>query len=216
MADYLLEARNQMVDRQLAARGIHDPRLLAAMRKVPRHLFCDPPGHPEAYEDYPLPIGFGQTISQPYMVAAMTERLRLTGTERVLEIGTGSGYQTAILAELAAEVYSVERIPELVDRAGETLDGQGCGNVRIRVGDGTLGWPEQAPFDRILVTAGAPRVPPPLTQQLAGGGILVIPVGGRFMQELTVVTRRGDKLDEDTAMGCTFVKLIGEEGWDEV
>lgn len=203
-----------MVDRQIAARGISDERVLAAMRTVPRHLFCNPPGHAEAYRDHPLGIGEDQTISQPYMVALMTECLRLTGAERVLEIGTGSGYQTGILAEIAAEVCSVERIAVLADRARETLRDQGYENVRIRVGDGTLGWPEHAPYERIIVTAGAPRVPAALAEQLADGGVLVIPVGDRSVQTLMIVTREGAKFREETSCGCRFVKLIGEEGWD--
>ena len=204
-----------MVAVQLAARDITDPRVLAAMRKIPRHLFCDPPNHPEAYADYPLPIGEGQTISQPYMVAYMTQCLSLTGAERVLEIGTGSGYQTAILAELEGEVYSIERIPYLAERAGRILSELGYRNVVIAVRDGTLGWPERAPYDRIVATAGAPRVPPALTEQLADGGILVIPVGGLHMQTLTIVTRHGDQLIEQADFSCAFVRLIGREGWEE-
>ena len=203
-----------MVAAQIEPRNISDARVLAAMRQVPRHLFCDPPGHPEAYRDYPLSIGSGQTISQPYMVALMTERLQLAGPERVLEIGTGSGYQTAILAGLAAEVVSVERVAALAERARETLREQGYENVRIEIGDGTLGWPGGAPYDRILVTAGAPRMPPSLKAQLADGGRLVIPVGPRYLQMLTVVTRRGGRFVEETGCACTFVRLIGKEGWD--
>ncbi|MFH1730825.1 MAG: protein-L-isoaspartate(D-aspartate) O-methyltransferase [Planctomycetota bacterium] len=214
MARDFAEERERMIAAQIASRGINDRRLLAAMRKVPRHLFCRPPGHPEAYCDYPLSIGEGQTISQPYIVALMTDRLRLTGAERVLEIGTGSGYQTAILAELAAEVVSVERIDALAERARKTLQEQGYENVRVEVGDGTLGRPDGAPYDRVIVTAGSPEVPPSLMQQLGDGGIMVIPVGPRYLQSLTVVTRRGDKFDEQADCACTFVKLIGKEGWD--
>lgn len=205
--------RQRMVEFQIAPRGIGDDRLLRAMRKVPRHMFCVPTEHPEAYDDHPLSIGAGQTISQPYMVALMTDRLALTGSERVLEIGTGSGYQTAILAELAAEVVSVERIPELADRARETLQKLEYRNVEIVVGDGTLGWPGRAPYDRIIVTAGAPHVPAPLKEQLSDGGILVIPVGSRGMQTLTIITREGKKCREKADCACVFVKLIGQEGW---
>ncbi len=207
--------RDRMVESQLAARDLTDQRVLSAMRKIPRHLFCTPTTHPEAYGDHPLPIGEGQTISQPYMVALMTQELRLTGSEKVLEIGTGCGYQTAILAELAALVYSVERIATLADRARKTLDGLACHNVHIKVGDGTLGWPEHAPYDRILVTASPPEIPQSLTQQLADGGILVIPVGDHYMQTLTILTREGDKFNERTGCACTFVKLIGREGWQD-
>jgi len=213
VSDPFLAQRERMVEYEIAARGIRDERVLAAMREVPRHLFCDPAGHPESYNDHPLQIGEGQTISQPYMVALMTEYLRLAGPEKVLEIGTGSGYQTAILAKLAAEVFSVERVGVLARRAEETLRSQGYDNVQIRVGDGTLGWPEHAPYDRIIVTAGAPQAPPSLTGQLADGGLLVIPVGSRHMQTLSIITRDKDKLRERTGCSCIFVKLIGEEGW---
>ncbi len=213
MARDFTDERERMVATQIEPRAIGDPRVLAAMRTVPRHLFCVPRDHLEAYRDHPLPIGEGQTISQPYMVALMTRELHLTGTERVLEIGTGSGYQAAILAELAAEVVSVERIPALADRARETLAELGYGNVRIEVGDGTLGWPESAPYDRIIVTAGSPEVPPSLKGQLADGGTLIIPVGPRFLQSLTSVVRRGDRFEEQAGCACTFVKLVGKEGW---
>ena len=214
MPDEFAAEREQMVESQIAGRGIRDPRVLAALRKVPRHLFCPGRNRFEAYDDHPLEIGEGQTISQPYMVALMTECLRLRGPERILEIGTGSGYQTAILAELAAQVHSVERIPALARRAAERLENLGYQNIEFLVGDGTLGWPEHAPYDRIIVTAGAPSVPTSLTAQLADQGLLVIPVGERYFQTLTLVTRRGDRLDTEAACGCTFVKLIGKEGWD--
>ncbi len=210
-----VQEREQMVLHQIAARGIDDARVLAAMRKVPRHLFCRPAGRPDAYADHPLDIGEGQTISQPYMVALMTQELHLAGPERVLEIGTGSGYQTAILAELAAEVFSVERIGSLAERARGILAAQGYNNVRVFVGDGTLGWPGGAPYDRILVTAGAPDVPAALTEQLADGGILVAPVGDQHVQVLTTVTRKGDRLHRETGPACVFVRLIGEQGWRE-
>ena len=213
MARDFAAERERMVATQIEPRDIRDARVLGAMRKVPRHLFCAPPGHREAYCDFPLSIGDGQTISQPYMVALMTDRLELAGSERVLEIGTGSGYQTAILAELAADVVSVERIASLAERARATLSEQGCGNVRVEIGDGTLGWPDGAPYDRIIVTAGAPEVPPSLKAQLADNGRLVIPVGESRLQTLTVVTRHGDCFDEEADCICTFVKLIGKDGW---
>ncbi len=213
MAKDFAAERDRMVAVQIEPRDIKDVRVLDAMRKVPRHPFCDPPGHREAYCDFPLSIGEGQTISQPYMVALMTDRLELTGSERVLEIGTGSGYQTAILAELAADVVSVERIASLAERARATLNEQGYGNVRVEIGDGTLGWPDAAPYDRIIVTAGAPEVPPSLRAQLADNGRLVIPVGQSRLQMLTVITRHGDCFSEEVDCACTFVKLIGKEGW---
>lgn len=208
-------ARERMVTEQLQRRGIQDERVLAAMRKVPRHLFVDPLLGWRAYDDSPLSIGEGQTISQPYMVAVMTAALTLQGSERVLEIGTGSGYQTAVLAELAAHVYSIERVPALAERAQKTLARLEYNNVSIRVGDGTMGWPEASPFDAIVVTAGAPRVPPPLVQQLNVGGRLVIPVGSSYAQTLQRVTKRDDGIDYEELVGCVFVKLIGEHGWHE-
>jgi len=205
--------RERMVAEQLERRGIRDARVLRAMAKVPRHRFVDEALVGRAYGDYPLPIGERQTISQPYMVALMTETLELVGHERVLEVGTGSGYQTAILAELCSKVFSVERITTLANRAIATLDSLGCYNVLVRVGDGSLGWREEAPFDAILVTAAAPAVPEALAEQLTLKGRLVIPVGNAYGQEL----RRGIK--EETGMrwselgGCVFVKLIGEQAW---
>ncbi len=199
--------------RELREEGIHDARVLAALARVPRHAFVPPHLLPHAYEDRPLPIGHGQTISQPYIVALSTEALALRPLDRALEIGTGSGYQTAILAELAGEVYTVERVPELAASAEERLRTLGYTNVRFRVGDGTLGWPEEAPFDAILVTAAAPRVPNPLLAQLAPGGRMVIPVGGRVSQELVLVRRDGDRWVQRRLCPCTFVPLIGEEGW---
>jgi protein-L-isoaspartate(D-aspartate) O-methyltransferase len=208
------EARERMVADQLIARGISDPRVLAAFRKVPRQLFIPPDRRGDAYGDHPAPIGLGQTISQPYMVAVMTEKLALTGVETVLEVGTGSGYQAAILAELAARVYSVERIPALAGAARRALEEQGYHNVLVRVGDGTLGWPEYAPFDRILVTAGGPEIPPPLLAQLAEGGLLLAPVGGESMQQLTLVKREaGGSFSVTPLEHCVFVKLIGRHGW---
>lgn len=208
-------ARERMVKEQLERRGIADVRVLEAMRKVPRHLFVDPSLSWRAYEDCPLSIGEGQTISQPYMVAIMTAALSLEGSERVLEIGTGSGYQAGVLAELAARVYSIERIPLLAERAERTLAGLGYHNVSIRVGDGSLGWREAAPFEAIVVTAGAPEVPAPLVAQLRVGGRLVIPVGSSSAQTLRRVVRREESVEEEELVGCVFVKLIGKHGWQE-
>jgi len=205
--------RLRMVERQIRARGVRDERVLEAMRKVPRHVFVPPDLVDEAYEDHPLSIGKGQTISQPYIVALMTEALELEGNEKVLEVGTGSGYQTAILAELAREVYSIERIPELAREAERRLEDLGYTNVHIKVGNGTLGWPEEAPFDAIMVTAGAPKVPGPLKAQLADGGRLVIPVGSEFHQILYRVKRQKDTFSEEALTSCVFVPLVGEEGW---
>ncbi|MCL4503524.1 MAG: protein-L-isoaspartate(D-aspartate) O-methyltransferase [Deltaproteobacteria bacterium] len=205
--------RERMVDQQIEARGVADLRVLAAMRKVPRHLFI--PSHlwDQAYNDYPLPIGENQTISQPYIVALMTELLEITETDRVLEVGTGSGYQAAILAELAAEVFSIDRVGGLADQARQVLDSLGYTNIKIRVGDGTLGWPEEMPFDAIIVTAGAPKVPRPLTEQLALGGRLVIPVGDVWSQTLTCVRKTREGLKFEYHGGCRFVRLIGKYGW---
>lgn len=206
-------ARRRMVQEQLIPRGITDRRVLEALAKVPRHLFVPEALWHQAYSDRPLPIGYGQTISQPYIVALMTEALELRGDERVLEVGTGSGYQAAILAELAKQVYSVERMPELAKRARRILDRLGYGNVLIRVGDGSKGWPERAPFDAIIVTAGAPKVPKALLQQLKIGGRMVIPVGDEQSQELLKIVRLKDGFQQEELGGCRFVKLIGEEGW---
>lgn len=208
-------ARDRMVTEQLQGRGIRDARVLEAMRKVPRHLFVDPMVGWKAYDDSPLSIGEGQTISQPYMVAIMTAALSLQGNERVLEIGTGSGYQTAVLAELAARVYSIERIPALAERAEKILARLKYENVSVRIADGTMGWPEESPFDAIVVTAGAPHVPPPLLEQLQIGGRLVIPVGPSHAQTLRRVIKREDGVEEEESVGCVFVKLIGEHGWHE-
>ena len=207
--------REEMVSRQLKPRRIRDERVLAAFRQVPRHLFAPGSGLREAYADHPLPIGEGQTISQPYMVALMTRCLGLSGVEKVLEIGTGSGYQAAILSRLAAEVYTVERIAVLAGRTGELFKRLGYDNISIRVGDGTLGWKEFAPYDAIIVTAGSPGVPPPLVEQLAEGGRLVIPAGSGYSQRLLVLERRGDKIIERDEGGCVFVPLIGKYGWKE-
>jgi len=214
--DRYKKQRQKMVDSQIRARGIADERLLAAMEKIPRHLFVDSGLTEQAYNDNPLPIGESQTISQPYIVALMTEALALTGKEKVLEIGTGSGYQTAILAELAGQVFSVERIASLASAARKWLDQLNYFNVAIRVGDGTYGWREEAPYDGIIVTAGAPRIPQILVEQLAIGGRLVIPVGGRISQELFRVTRLSEEagdIKKESLGGCRFVDLIGEYGW---
>ena len=209
------DQRARMVERQLRARGIRSERVLRVMGEVPREAFLPRSGQAEAYADRALPLGQGQTVSQPYMVAVMTEALLLEPSDRVLEIGTGSGYQTAILCPLAARVYSVERIPELSHAAAETLHALGYENVEIRVGDGTLGWPEEAPFDAILVTAGAPRIPDSLKAQLSeDGGRLVAPVGDRYIQELTRVVRTGNDFTSEGLLSCRFVPLVGEEGWE--
>ena len=212
--DQFAAARNRMVEQQIRARGVADPRVLAALRLVPRHRFVPEHLWSQAYGDYPLPIGEDQTISQPYIVSLMTEILELQETDRVLEVGTGSGYQAAVLAELAAAVFSIDRKGGLADQARSILDSLGYRNIRIRVGDGTLGWPEEAPFDGILVTAGAPQVPRPLVEQLAVGGRLVIPVGDRFTQTLTRVRQTGEGLKFEYYGGCRFVRLIGKYGWD--
>ena len=205
--------RLKMVDEQLVARGIKDPRVLSAMGRVPRHLFVEEALQDRAYGDHALPIGEHQTISQPYMVALMTESLGLKGPERVLEIGTGSGYQTAVLAELAGRVYSIERIAVLADRARRSLASLGYRNVSIKVFDGTYGWKEQSPFDVILVTAGSPEVPAPLIEQLKIGGRMLIPVGDRTTQVLKKVTKTATGIEVTELTGCVFVPLIGGHGW---
>jgi protein-L-isoaspartate(D-aspartate) O-methyltransferase len=201
------------IDDQLVARGIHDARVLDAMRRVPRHRFVDIGALDLAYADRALPIGDGQTISQPYMVAAMTEALKLHGHERVLDVGTGSGYQAAILAELAREVVTIERLPELAEAARARLESLGYRTVTVVVGDGSVGFAESAPYDGILVAAASPRVPPSLKQQLTDGGRLVIPVGPPDQQRLTVVMRAADSFVETVQEGCVFVLLRGAEGW---
>lgn len=213
MATDFERARLRMVDEQLAGRGIKDPRVLSAMGRVPRHLFVDEALRDRAYGDHALPIGERQTISQPYMVALMTELLVLGGTERVLEIGTGSGYQTAVLAELAAEVCSVERIPVLAARARGILNTLGYRNVAVKVFDGTHGWKEKGPFDGIVVTAGSPDIPKPLVDQLKAGGRLIIPVGDRATQDLKKVTKGPAGLRVESVTGCVFVPLVGDHGW---
>jgi protein-L-isoaspartate(D-aspartate) O-methyltransferase len=212
--DQFAAVRSRMVDQQIRVRGVLDPRVLAALRRVPRHLFVPEHLWDQAYNDYPLPIGEDQTISQPYIVALMTELLELQPTDRVLEIGTGSGYQAAILAELAATVFSIDRVGGLAHQAKAMLYSLGYKNIQIRVGDGTLGWPEEMPFDAIIVTAGAPKVPRPLTEQLALGGRLVIPVGDVWSQTLTCVRQTKEGLKFEYHGGCRFVRLIGKYGWD--
>ncbi|HMK48422.1 MAG TPA: protein-L-isoaspartate(D-aspartate) O-methyltransferase [Thermodesulfovibrionales bacterium] len=207
------QLRESMVRTQLIPRGISDKRVLEAMGRVPRHLFVPEAIQERAYDDMALSIGEGQTISQPYMVAVMTELLELNGDEKVLEIGTGSGYQAAILAELAKDVYTVERVAELAEAAGKRLHSLRYDNIRITVTDGTLGWPEKSPFDRIIFTAGAPRMPQPLIEQLADGGIILGPVGDRTSQELLKVRKTKGGLKEEYHTPCVFVPLIGDYGW---
>jgi protein-L-isoaspartate(D-aspartate) O-methyltransferase len=205
--------RHKMVERQIRRRGVRDERVLAAMTKVPRHEFVPETEQLYAYADRPLGIGYGQTISQPYMVAMMTEALEPSAHKRVLEIGTGSGYQAAILAELVAEVYTVERVPELLETARARLEALGCENCHFRHADGSIGWPDEAPFDGIIVTAAAPAVPQSLVSQLADGGVLLVPTGARWMQELIKITKVGDSVRERHLLDCVFVPLLGEEGW---
>jgi len=207
-------ARKRMVQEQIVGRGITTPRLLEVFQKVPRHLFVQEAMAVQAYSDGPLPIGEKQTISQPYIVALMTDLLELTGNDHVLEIGTGSGYQTAILASLVRRVWTIERIRPLAMQARKVLDTLHLLNVNIKVGDGTLGWPEEGPFDAILVTAGAPAVPETLAAQLAPGGRLVIPVGDESNQTLLRIRKAADgTLTQETGIGCRFVPLIGQQGW---
>ena len=208
-------ARNRMVEGQLISRGIKDARVLETMRKIPRHRFVDEALISQAYNDHPLPIGEKQTISQPYMVAMMTEALELEGSEKVLEIGTGSGYQTAILAELAEKIYSIERIRSLSIKARRILDQLEYFNVVLTVSDGTVGLKEEAPFDAIIVTAGSPDVPQPLVDQLGMGGRLVVPVGDRYTQSLMRIVRGKEGITKTDLGGCRFVNLLGRHGWKE-
>jgi protein-L-isoaspartate(D-aspartate) O-methyltransferase len=205
-----------MVERQIVAKGIQDPLVIEAMKRVPRHRFVEEALWSQAYGDYPLPIGDKQTISQPFMVALMTQALELRGGEKVLEIGTGSGYQAAILSQIASRVYSVERISRLARRARQVLDEIGCTNVNIKLSDGTIGWESEAPFDGIVVTAGSPKVPSHYLEQLTIGGRLIIPVGGRGSQVLKCIVRQSsDEFKEENLLGCRFVPLIGKDGWSE-
>jgi len=206
-------ARKRMVEEQIAARGVLNPRLLAVMESVPRHLFVPADDLPWAYADGPLPIGHGQTISQPYIVALMTELLQVESTDRVLEVGTGSGYQAAVLGQMAVEVHTVEVIPDLAAQAARTLTDLGYANVHVHAGDGSLGWSETAPYDGILVAAAAPSAPQPLLDQLAEGGRLVIPVGSRGFQQLEVWRRTGQEFERQVNLAVAFVPLRGEYGW---
>jgi len=208
-------ARERMVKNQLIPRGIKDERVLEAMGKIPRHLFIEEALAGEAYNDHPVPIDEKQTISQPYIVALMTEALELEGEENTLEIGTGSGYQTAILAELSSRVYTVERIKSLLVNARKLLAELGYSNILFKAFDGTLGWNEYAPFDAIMVTAGAPSLPGPLMDQLADNGRMIVPVGDRYSQELIKVIRKGNSLEQENLGGCRFVNLIGVHGWPD-
>ena len=212
--DYRL-ARERMVKNQLIPRGITDDKVLQAMGKVHRHLFVEEALMGEAYNDHPLPIGYKQTISQPYIVALMTQALGLTGDEKTLEIGTGSGYQTAILAELSKTVYTIERIIPLKEKAMKLLNQLGYRNIRFKAYDGSLGWKEMKPFDAIIVTAGAPRVPDPLLEQLAVGGKMIIPIGDKYSQELIKVTKKKKDYKKENLGGCRFVELIGLYGWKD-
>ena len=206
--------RKDMVEYQLKRRGISDKKVIDAFLKVEREKFVLPEMKDMAYDDTPLPIGEGQTISQPYIVALMTEALELEGNEKVLEIGTGSGYQAAILAEIGCEVYSVERIPSLAERAKKLLEKLGY-NVKVKIGDGTLGWIEHAPYDRIIVTAAGPHIPKPLIEQLKDGGKLIMPVGNYFSQDLILLEKKGKNLIKKNLGGCQFVPLKGKEGWND-
>ncbi len=212
MKDTLI-ARKNMVDEQIARRGVKDQRVLNAFLEVPRHKFVEEYLKYKAYDDYPLSIGYGQTISQPYMVALMTEAINPQPTEKILEIGTGSGYQAAILSRLCSAVYTIERISALASRARKALDDLGYFNVHIRLGDGTMGLPQDAPYDAIIVTAGAPHVPTSLIEQLSEDGRLIIPVGDEGLQDLRRFTRTKDGIKEESLGGCRFVKLIGKNGW---
>ena len=207
--------RERMVKEQIIARGVEDERVLDAMMQVPRHLFVDKVYVHQAYNDYPLSVGHGQTISQPYMVAAMTELLSLKPDDTVLEIGTGSGYQAAILALLCKMVYTVERVSALKEIARERLEKLGFSNIAFLIGDGSLGWPQYAPYDGIIVTAGAPEVPNALIEQLAEKGRLVIPVGSEYFQTLNLVTKQRGRIFRKEFFECTFVPLLGKQGWKE-
>lgn len=214
MTDSFETARERMVQEQLRSRGISDANVLRAMGEVPRHLFVEEVLHPQAYGDHPLPIGGDQTISQPLIVAAMTEALELKGTENVLEIGTGSGYQAAVLSRLCAKVYTVERISSLLAGARKVFDSLRYYNILSRLDDGTMGWQEYAPYDAIIVTAGGPEVPQPLVDQLADNGRMVIPVGDREVQQLHLVKKNDGEVEVTIMESVRFVSLIGEHGWN--
>jgi protein-L-isoaspartate(D-aspartate) O-methyltransferase len=207
--------REDMVKRQIEARGISDQQVLSALRKVPRHLFVSEALRDQAYGDFPLPIGEQQTISQPYIVAEMTQALQLTEDDRVLEIGTGSGYQAAVLAEIAYRVFTIERIHSLLVNARRLFDALKYHNIVTRLGDGTAGWPDEGPFNAIMITAGAPKIPEPLVRQLALGGRMVVPVGDQHSQELIKVIRDEKGIHQSNLGGCRFVKLVGEHGWND-
>jgi len=209
------ETPGEAIVRQVSDKGIRDPRVLGAMASVPRDRFLPPETRDRALDDRAVDIGLEQTISQPFIVAVMTLELALTGAERVLEIGTGSGYQAAILAHLAGQVYTVERFAELSLRARGVLDGLGLTNIHFRIGDGTLGWPEEAPFDRIIVTAAAPMLPPSLFRQLAEAGRIVAPIGNDELQQINIVRKVKGRALARKVLSCRFVKLVGEEGWSE-
>jgi protein-L-isoaspartate(D-aspartate) O-methyltransferase len=211
--DYRL-ARERMVRNHLISRGITDKRVLLTMGRIQRHLFIEEALHGEAYNDHPLPIGHQQTISQPFIVALMTEALELKGTEKTLEIGTGSGYQTAILADLSKTVYTVERIRPLQENARRLLESQGFSNILFKANDGTYGWKDFEPYDAILVTAGSPKIPEPLLKQLSERGRMIIPVGNRAGQDLIKVTRVGNSFKEENLGSCRFVDLVGAYGWN--
>lgn len=213
--EHFTTSRGRMVQEQLLGRDIVDPRTIAAMLEVPRHLFVDDAMRGRAYGDYPLPIGAGQTISQPYIVAMMTQALGLIGTEKVLEIGTGSGYQAAVLSRICAQVYTVERINSLLARARQIFDKLRYYNIRAKLDDGTVGWPENGPYDAIIVTAGGPEVPQPLVDQLSEGGRLIIPVGDQHVQELQLVEKNEGQVEITRLASVRFVDLVGEHGWSK-
>jgi protein-L-isoaspartate(D-aspartate) O-methyltransferase len=212
-----IQARNRMVEAQIARRGVRDPAVLAAMRSVPREAFISPGFEEFAYEDSALPIAEGQTISQPYIVAAMVAAAKLEENDKVLEVGAGSGYTAAVISRIAAKVFAIERLAPLAQAARERMRVLGYGNVELKTGDGSNGWPEQAPFDAILVSAGGPRIPEPLKHQLAIGGRLVIPIGPMDEQRLVRLTRTGEaNFQQDDLDAVRFVKLIGAGGWEQV
>jgi len=208
------ELRQRMVDEQLIPRGITNTRVLSAFRKVPRHEFVLEEFIRESYDDHPLPIGNGQTISQPFMVALMTECLKLKGGEKILEVGAGCGYQSAILAELAGEVVTIDRIEALSEGCARKLKKQGYNNIKVITGDGSLGYKEESPYDRIIVTCGAPLLPEAYVKQLTSNGRIVIPIGSRFSQVLTIVERKDERVEMNEVCGCVFVPLVGKDGWD--
>ncbi|MCX8034479.1 MAG: protein-L-isoaspartate(D-aspartate) O-methyltransferase [Thermodesulfovibrio sp.] len=213
--DKYKKLREWMVETQIVERGIRDERVIEVMKKVPRHLFVPEDIMDDAYDDRALPIGHGQTISQPYIVALMTELLELKGNEKVLEIGTGSGYQAAVLAEIVSEVHTIERIQPLAEEAKKKFEKLGYKNIKVYVKDGTEGLPEEAPFDRIIITAATPDIPEPLQLQLREGGIIVAPVGKRYSQYMLKAEKKGDKLEKHYLIPVAFVPLIGKYGWKE-